>query len=139
MPKPEAARSLAIPLIPRQSDLFGVMDKSIKFVLDFEKNIGSFKYNFSPHYSIGQNYIIIEPTGIEYSIRGAFPVWEYRSISSLIRGFDFDFSLKLNKNFSVRSSSSWIEGFERKSKTPIINMPPFTSTNYIHFSIPRLF
>tara|TARA_B100001287_G_C22676766_1_gene528121 strand:+ start:96 stop:2582 length:2487 start_codon:yes stop_codon:yes gene_type:complete len=108
-----------------------------KFVLDFEKNIGSFKYNFSPHFSIGQNYIIIEPTGIEYSIRGAFPVWEYRSIRSLIRGFDFDFSLKLNKNFTVRSSSSWIEGFERKSKTPIINIPPFTSTNYIHFSMPK--
>ena len=108
-----------------------------KFVLNFEKDIGNFKYNFSPYYTIGQNYIIIEPTGIEYSIRGAFPVWEYRAISSTIRGFDFDFNLKLNKNFTVRSSSSWVEGFERKSKTPLINIPPFTSTNSIEFSIPK--
>ena len=37
LPKPEAARSLAIPLIPRQSGLFGVIDKSIVFVFDFGK------------------------------------------------------------------------------------------------------
>ena len=36
-PKPDAARSLAIPLTPRQSDLLGVIDKSIRFGFDFEK------------------------------------------------------------------------------------------------------
>jgi len=108
-----------------------------KFVVNFEKEIGNFKFNLSSYYTRGENYIIIEPTGIEYTIRGAFPVWEYRAVSSTIRGFDLDFSLNLNKNFTVRSSSSWVEGFERKSKTPIINMPPFTSTNYIQFSIPK--
>jgi len=108
-----------------------------KFVLNFEKDIGNFRFNFSPHYTNGQNYIIIEPSGIEYSIRGAFPVWEYRAVSSAIRGFDFDFSIDLNKNFKFRSSSSWIEGFERKSKSPLINIPPFTSNNNIQFSIPK--
>ena len=108
-----------------------------KFLLNFEKDIGNFKYNFSPHFTNGQNYIIIEPSGIEYSIRGAFPVWEYRAVSSAIRVFDFDFSIDLNKNFRLRSSSSWIEGFERKSKIPLINIPPFTSTNHIQFSIPK--
>ena len=108
-----------------------------KFVLNFEKDIGNFKFNFSPHYTNGQNYIIIEPSGIEYSIRGAFPVWEYRAVGSAIRGFDFDFSIDLNKNFRLRSSSSWIEGFERKSKTPLINIPAFTSNNNIQFSIPK--
>ncbi len=108
-----------------------------KFVLNFEKDYGNFRFNFSPHYTDGQNYIIIEPSGIEYSIRGAFPVWEYRAVSSAIRGFDFDFSIDLNKNFKFRSSSSWIEGFERKSKSPLINIPPFTSKNNILFSIPK--
>ena len=36
-PKPEAARSLAIPLTPRQSGLLGVIDKSIRFEFDLEK------------------------------------------------------------------------------------------------------
>ena len=36
-PEPAAARSLAIPLTPRQSALFGVIDISITFEFDFEK------------------------------------------------------------------------------------------------------
>ena len=35
-PKPEAARSLAIPLTPRQSGLLGVIDRSIRLETDFE-------------------------------------------------------------------------------------------------------
>ena len=38
-PKPEAARSLAIPRTPRQSDLFGVIDKSIRLDFNFDKLI----------------------------------------------------------------------------------------------------
>ena len=109
-----------------------------KFLINFEKEIGNFKFNFSPYYTNGKNYIIIEPTGIEYTIRGAFPVWEYRALNSIIRGLDLDFSLNLNKSIKLRNSSSWIEGFERKSKTPLINIPPFTSTNFIQISIPKL-
>ena len=38
-PNPVDARSLAIPLIPKQSGLFGVIDKSIKFDWLLEKNL----------------------------------------------------------------------------------------------------
>ena len=109
-----------------------------KFILNLEKEIGNFKFNLSSYYTRGENYIIIEPTGIEYTIRGAFPVWEYRAASSTIKGFDLDFSLNLNKSIKLLNSFSWIEGIERTSKTPLINIPPFTSTNLIQFSIPKL-
>ena len=36
-PKPAAYKSLAIPRTPRQSGLFGVIDKSIRLELDLEK------------------------------------------------------------------------------------------------------
>ena len=36
-PKPEAARSLAIPRTPRQSGLLGVIDRSIRLEFDIEK------------------------------------------------------------------------------------------------------
>ena len=109
-----------------------------KFLINFEKEIGNFKFNVSPYYTNGKNYIIIEPSGIEYTIRGAFPVWDYRAVSSTIRGLDLDFSFNLNNNIRINNSSSWIEGFERISKTPLINIPPFISTNFIQFSIPKL-
>ena len=36
-PKPDAAKSLAIPLTPRQSGLLGVIDKSMRLDFDFKK------------------------------------------------------------------------------------------------------
>jgi iron complex outermembrane receptor protein len=108
-----------------------------KFVINVEKQIGNFRYNFSPYFSQGQNYIIIEPTGFELTIRGAFPVWEYRAVSSTIRGIDLDLSLQLNEHIKFSNNSSWIEGYEKESKTPLINIPPFTTTNQIQFSLPN--
>ena len=55
-PKPDAARSLAIPLIPRQSGLFGVIDKSMSFDFDFKKKL--FPILFSYFFD---NYAIPSP------------------------------------------------------------------------------
>ncbi|OUW34558.1 MAG: hypothetical protein CBD39_03635 [Flavobacteriaceae bacterium TMED179] len=108
-----------------------------KLVLNFEKVSGKFRFNFSPYLTQGQNYIIIEPNGIEYTIRGAFPVWEYRSVSSLIQGFDLDLSLQLGKNLKLSNNSSWIEGYEKGSRTPLISIPPLSTTSQIQFSPAR--
>ena len=108
-----------------------------KMVLNFEKVSGKFRYNFSPYLTQGHNYIIIEPNGIEYTIRGAFPVWKYRAVSSSIQGFDLDLSFQFGKHLKLINNSSWIEGFEKPTKTPLINIPPFSNTSQIQFSSTR--
>ena len=108
-----------------------------KFVINFEKERGNFRYNFSPYLTYGQNYIVIEPKGFELTIRGAFPDWEYRPVSAIIRGFDLDLSLRLGERIELKNNSSWIEGYEKVTKTPLINIPSFTTTNQIQFSFPK--
>ena len=112
-------------------------EKTNKFVINFEKNEGDFQYNFNPYLTNGKNYIVIEPAGVEQTIRGAFPVWEYRSISSLLKGFDIDLSYKINENLFFKNNTSWIEGIDRETKTPIINIPPLTTKNQIQFSFSK--
>ena len=112
-------------------------EKTNKFVINFEKNEGDLLYNFNPYLTNGKNYIVIEPAGVEQTIRGAFPVWEYRSISSLLKGFDIDLSYKINENLIFKNNTSWIEGIDRKTKTPIINIPPLTTKNQIRFSFSK--
>ena len=112
-------------------------EKTQKLVINLEKRIGDLKFNISPYFTNGQNYMVIEPSGFEYTIRGAFPVWEYRSLSSTIRGVDIDFNYELNDYLKFSSNSSWIEGFEKNNKTPLINIPPFSTNNYLQISIPK--
>lgn len=112
-------------------------EKTQKFIINFYKENGNFRYNFSPYLTHGQNYIIIEPKGFELTIRGAFPVWEYRPVSSIIRGLDVDLSLRLGEGIELKNNTSWIEGYEKSTKTPLINIPPFTTINRIQFSFPN--
>jgi len=108
-----------------------------KVVVNFQKKEGDFQYNLNPYFTTGKNYIVLEPTGVERTIRGAFPVWEYRSISSLLKGIDVDLSYRLNKNIAYKNNTSWIEGVDKNTKTPIINIPPLTTNNQIQFSVSK--
>ena len=109
-----------------------------KAVIDFDKRTGDFQFTLTPFVSIGNNnYIIIEPTGFESTIRGAFPVWEYTAISALFVGADLDFSYAFNANMQFRNSTSWVEATNTKTDLPLVNIPPLTINNQLQFSLPN--
>ena len=111
-------------------------ERTINLTLILKKE-GDFQYNLNPYFTTGKNYIVLEPAGVERTIRGAFPVWEYRSISSLLKGIDVDLSYRLNKNITYKNNTSWIEGVDKNTKTPIINIPPLTTNNQLQFSLSK--
>lgn len=107
-----------------------------KISLDFDKNIGSFRYNISPFLIFGKNYIIVQPTGFEQTVRGAFPVWKYQPLNVIMRGFDFDLLYNLNDEITFSHNTSLVDGFENNTNTPLVSIPPLTMKNAIQFSIP---
>ena len=108
-----------------------------KMVLNFEKKKGTFQYNISPYLTLAQNYIIIEPEGIQQTIRGAFPYWEYKSVDATLKGFDLDLSYSIHNTIRLTHSTSWIEAVNRSTGTSLINIPPLTLRNHVQFTIPR--
>jgi iron complex outermembrane receptor protein len=112
-------------------------EKTHKIMLDVEKKEGDLTYSLSPFFTYGQNYIIIEPTGVEQTIRGAFPVWEYKAVNALLKGVDFDFACTFNQHIQLKHSTSWVHGTNTDTKTPLINISPVTLTNQIQFSLPK--
>ena len=109
-----------------------------KAVIDFEKKAGNFQFSLTPYIIVGNNnYIVNEPTGVESTIRGAFPVWEYAAVSALFKGFDFDFSYAFNAKIQFRNSTSWVEATNTKTDLPLVNIPPLTINNQLQFSLPN--
>ncbi len=109
-----------------------------KAVLDFEKKLGDFQFTFTPFITVGKNnYILIEPTGVESTIRGAFPVWEYSAASVLFKGVDLDFSYAFNTNTQFRNTTSWVDATNTKTDLPLVNIPPLTINNQLQFSLPN--
>ena len=109
-----------------------------KAVIDFEKKVGDFQFAITPFITLGKNnYVIIEPTGVENTIRGAFPVWEYTAVSALFKGIDLDFSYAFNANTQFRNTTSWVEATNTKTDLPLVNIPPLTMNNQLQFSLPN--
>ena len=109
-----------------------------KAVIDFEKKSGNFQFAITPFITVGKNnYVIIEPTGVESTIRGSFPVWEYSAVSALFKGIDLDFSYAFNANTKFRNATSWVEATNTKTDLPLINIPPMTINNQLQFSLPK--
>jgi len=56
------------------------------------------------------NFINIEPSGTEQTIRGAFPVWSYIKTDAFLYGIDINASYQLNSVWNINNKSSFIQG-----------------------------
>ena len=114
-------------------DLSFESENSHKVSLDFSKNQGDFTFGVSPFYNYISNFLLIEPSGVETTIRGAFPVWEYRQTDARMYGVDLDWSYQINHNFSYRGKFAYVNGKDTKNNKDLINMPPANLSNTISF------
>lgn len=81
------------------------------------------KLNVDGHFSRIDNYIYLQPTVPRLTIRGAFPVYQYRQTLATIYGFDAIGSYELFHHFSINSKASVIRGYDQSNDLPLIFMP----------------
>jgi iron complex outermembrane recepter protein len=79
------------------------------------------------------DFIYLSPTGSQLTIRGYFPVFEYRQTNSILTGGDAFVSLPLSRHFFWTSKLAyvWAEDRETNSKLPFI--PPGQIENSISY------
>lgn len=89
------------------------------------------------HYAHINDYILSEPTRLEQTIRGAFPVWQYRAEDAVFWGFDMDLNYTFSKSFAFYANASFVQAQEKDSKKPLIAIPPFNTTQSITYKKPN--
>lgn len=107
-------------------------ETSKKVIATLQKK-GELSFSVSPFYNSLDNFIIIEPTGVEQTLRGNFQVWEYRQTAAEMLGIDFDFSAQLLEYLSFSNTFSLVKGYERSTETPLINVPPVSFSNSLTY------
>ncbi|MFY0604133.1 MAG: TonB-dependent receptor [Flavobacteriaceae bacterium] len=80
-----------------------------------------------------QDFIYLEPSGVETTIRGAFPVWEQKQIDATLFGIDFDVTHYISNMFTVQNKSSFIKGKDLTTDRPLIDIPAFKTVNIIRY------
>lgn len=82
--------------------------------------------------------ILIEPTGVQQTIRGNFQVWEHRKTNAQLLGVDLDASLDIMRNLIFNHQFSLVKGYDRTRDEALINMPAVNTTNELLYQNPNL-
>ena len=108
-----------------------------KFSLTFQRKNTNFNFSINPYINIIKDFIVIEPTGVQQTIRGNFQVWEYRQTNAELLGVDIDASYAFAQNFRFEHQFSLVKGYDRTKDEPLINIPAVNTKNGIVYQNPN--
>ncbi|KQC34181.1 TonB-dependent receptor [Nonlabens sp. YIK11] len=98
----------------------------------------------NPYINFVQDYIQLIPTGLETTIRGAFPIYQYEQVNAVLAGVDVGANWNIYESaldgvdnldkLALHSRFSYIYGQNRTNDEPLINMPPAQFFNELIWS-----
>lgn len=114
-------------------DLSIESETSHKISASFEKDYDNWGFGFEPFANFVDDFILLQPTGVEFTLRGAFPVWEYSQTD--VRLFGFDTSLYANwlPSFTSEHSFSLVKGRDIENENALINVPSARTVHQITY------
>ncbi len=112
-------------LHPETSNRFGV-----SYLLEKSK----LNATLEAFYNHVSDYIYLEPSGIETTIRGSFPVWRYKQINAQLFGIDTNLTYAFNSNVSFGNKTAYINGRDLSEKRALIDVPPFKTVSTIKYT-----
>jgi iron complex outermembrane receptor protein len=81
-----------------------------------------------------RNFIYIEPTGTEQTIRGAFPVWDYKSTTANLFGVDVNWKQKITNRINFNNKTSFIKGRDIGNGRNLIDIPAANTQNTVGYT-----
>ncbi len=109
-------------------------ETSHKIAMSIQKDGPKWGWELAPYVNFIQNFILLEPVGAQSTIRGSFPVWEYRQTDARLLGFDAKLYANWHSNWRTDHKFSLVKGIETEDKQALINMPPPNVSNKITFA-----
>ncbi|RAV28568.1 TonB-dependent receptor [Sinomicrobium soli] len=93
--------------------------------------------SIAPYLNMIGDYILLEPSGSELNIRGAFPVWRYRQVDALFAGADLDLNYDISEHWSFNHKFAYVHARDRSRNRALIAIPPANTTNKITYLKPE--
>jgi iron complex outermembrane receptor protein len=108
-------------------------EQAYKFNTTFRKDWKLFQVQLNPFINRISNFIYLQPIGFETTIRGAFPVWEFKQTEALLTGFDVNTKWTISNHFSHELGLAYVNGQNLSTDEYLIDMPPFVINNKIQY------
>ncbi len=118
-------------------DIRIVSETSNKLMLSYHRDFKNWGITIEPYANFVNDFIVLEPTGVEFTIRGAFPVWGYRQTDVSILGFDVSGHADWTDHWRTEHLFSIVKGKDITSDLALINIPAANFSNSVRFSKPE--
>jgi len=109
-------------------------EQSTKLSVTIQKKYNRFSFEINPYINNIQDYIFLKPVGFETTIRGAFPVWEYKQTNAQLIGIDIQTHWDITNQWQHSFSFAYVNGKDTSKDEPLIDMPPLNLNSKIRFS-----
>lgn len=109
-------------------------EESYKLSATLLKTDGAFTFEATPYLNMINNFIYQSPTGIEHTIRGDFPVYQYKQTDALMAGLDLHTNWKINNHWQHNLSFAYLYGQDITNNLPLIEMAPMNLVNTIRYN-----
>lgn len=119
-------------------DLSFEQEVANKISLNFSRSTEAWNFTIAPFANFIEDFILIEPTGVQQTIRGSFPVWEYRQTKARLLGFDIDNRFQLTEHLELASQFSFVKGKDISLDNSLIDIPSANTRNTITYRIPEV-
>ena len=98
-------------------------EQSYKASLELNGQTGGLTFGINPFYNHISDFIIMEPNGLQYTNRGAFPVYQYGQVDARLFGVDVRANYTFDANFNLQTVFAYVNGQDLDRNRPLIDMP----------------
>ena len=109
-------------------------ETSSRFAFSYLFSSERLTVNLETFYNHVSDFVYIEPTGSQQTIRGAFPVWSYKQTDASLMGLDVSIDYMISNHWSFKNRSSLLKGYDLDAKRPLIDMPSNNTINSLMYS-----
>ncbi|MFP9100185.1 TonB-dependent receptor [Flavobacterium sp. RHBU_24] len=110
-------------------------ERSVKASATLIKTEGDVTFEATPYINAIHDFIYLQPTGVEYTIRGSFPVYRYRQANALMAGTDVHVGYNFSQNFSYSFNGAYVYGQNTSDNIALIDMPPLNLAHTVRYTL----
>jgi iron complex outermembrane recepter protein len=117
-----------------QIDPSGILkERSYQWVSTFQHNKKNFSLELTGYVNYFRNFIFLAPASTQLTIRGYFPVFQYRQTNALLSGIDLFLSYDLNQHFTYSTKFALVRAEDRGDGNKLPFIPPAQLDNTISY------
>ena len=114
-------------------------ERSLKVTADLEADWlkGKFSTDITLYADRINDFIYLRPAGVQLTIRGAFPVFQYVATEAFLHGIDATVQYRFTPEWSVRTRTSLVRSRDLTKNEWLFQMPSDRTENALLFTLPK--